>query len=121
VDSVEGRGTSFSIKLPVLGTIPRGEEKTRLFIGERRKASILVIEDEEEVQELLNTILLRDEHEVVGVAESTQGIEILKKKNFDFVFTDLGMPVVSGWQIAEKLRVLIRECQLCSPPAGTGK
>jgi CheY-like chemotaxis protein/anti-sigma regulatory factor (Ser/Thr protein kinase) len=103
VDSVEGQGTTFTIKLPVAEGRDE-EEKVQPVSGEQKKASILVIEDEEEVRNLLYFILMRGGHEVETVSGGLQGIELFEKKEFDLVFTDLGMPGMSGWQVAEKIK-----------------
>ncbi len=69
-----------------------------------RKANILVIEDDQDVSNLLSDVLTNGGHEVETAPNGSQGIEIFEKKEFDLVFTDLGMPGMSGWQVAEKVK-----------------
>jgi len=103
VDSVEGGGTTFTIKIPIVEKTIK-EEKIKFTPQELGKARILVIEDEEEVRNLLKDILTDAGHEVEIAGDGLQGVEIFEKKEFDLVFTDLGMPVMSGWQVAEKIK-----------------
>ena len=103
VDSVEGQGTTFTIKLPVPEKVIGGEKVKRIE-SETRKARIMVIDDEENIQDILSDILKKGGHEVEVVSDGSQGIEIFEKKEFDLVFTDLGMPGMSGWQVAEKVK-----------------
>ena len=35
-----------------------------------------------------------------------QGLELFKSRDFDLVFTDLGMPSMSGWQVAEEIKCI---------------
>ena len=73
--------------------------------GDRlRKANILVIEDEQDVCNLLSDVLTNGGHEVETAPNGSQGIEVFEKREFDLVFTDLGMPGMSGWQVAEKVK-----------------
>jgi CheY-like chemotaxis protein/anti-sigma regulatory factor (Ser/Thr protein kinase) len=103
VDSVEGQGTTFTIKLPI--TVKTVEAKeVKPISGEIKKARIMIIEDEEPVRNLLSAILKKGGHEVETAISGDQGIEIYEKKEFDLVFTDLGMPGMSGWQVAEKVK-----------------
>jgi len=103
VDSVEGKGTTFTVKLPISEKVIE-EEKAKPFSGEQRKANILVIEDEEAVRDILSAILINGGHEVETASDGSKGIKLFKKKEFDLVFTDLGMPRMSGWQVAEKIK-----------------
>jgi len=64
----------------------------------------MVIEDEEGVRSLLSAILKKGGHEIETATSGSQGIEIFEKNEFDLVFTDLGMPGMSGWQVAEKVK-----------------
>jgi PAS domain S-box-containing protein len=104
VDSVENQITTFTIKLPISEKITEEEQIKPIAEEERRKASILVIEDEEEVRSILSDILIDGGHEVETAIDGSEGIELFEKKDFDLVFTDLGMPGVSGWQVAEKVK-----------------
>ena len=103
VDSIEGEGTTFTIKLPISVRAIKGE-KVECKHVDQRKARILVIEDEEGVRNVLKDILTDAGHEVEIADDGLQGIEIFEKEDFDLVFTDLGMPVMSGWQVTEKIK-----------------
>jgi len=107
VDSVEGEGTTFTIRFPITKKTSKGEVKEEKVVPMKRKqkkARILVIEDEEDVRHLLRDILKDAGHNVEVANDGSKGIEIFKKKKFDLVFTDLGMPVMSGWEVAEKVK-----------------
>ena len=41
--------------------------------------------------------------------DGSEEIERFQKKKFDRVFTDLGMPVMSGWEVAEKVKSINRK------------
>ena len=66
--------------------------------------TILLVEDEEDVRELLKDILTDGGHNVEFTPDGKKGIELFKGKEFDMVFTDLGMPGMSGWQVAEQIK-----------------
>ena len=105
-DSVEGKGTTFTINLPILDKIAGEEEKAKPILKQQKKAIILVIDDEKDVRELLFDILTDSGHEVEIASDGFKGVEMFKKKSFDLVFTDLGMPGMSGWQVAEKIKAI---------------
>jgi len=103
VHSIEGQGTTFTIILPSdEGTGKK--EKVMPPSTKRKKARILVIDDERDLRKLLSDILTKYGHEVDIAADGIEGIELFEEKEFDLVFTDLGMPVMSGWQVAEKVK-----------------
>ena len=106
VDSAAGEGTTFTIKLPITSNALGVEEKTKPILEEKRETTILVVEDEEEVRNLLADILTESGHHVETASDGNQGIEMFKKNDFDLVFTDLGMPGMSGWQVAETIKTI---------------
>ena len=103
VSSTEGKGTVFTVKLPITSEKIR-EGKRKPLAGKQNKARILVIEDEEGVRELLKDILIDGGHEVETASRGSEGVKMFKKNDFDLVFTDLGMPGMSGWQVAEETK-----------------
>ena len=103
VDSVEGQGTTFIVKLPISEKAAKREDEKSIS-DKQRKARILIIEDEEDVRYLLSDILIDSGHEVETVSDGSKGIKLFKKEKFDLVFTDLGMPEMSGWEVAKKIK-----------------
>ena len=106
VESKENQGTTFTIKLPVIEECSSTKEKTKAMPLAERKARILIVEDEEEVRKLLSDILTSGEHQVEVAANGTQGLDIFERGSFDLVFTDLGMPDMSGWEVAKKIKAI---------------
>ena len=43
-------------------------------------------------------------HNVEFTPDGKKGIELFREGKFDMVFTDLGMPGMSGWQVAEQIK-----------------
>ncbi len=115
-ESMEGKGTAFTIKLPITGKADTKEDRREKVIpmqGKHKKARILVIDDEADVRELLRDILSDAGHDVEMAHNGCEGIEMFEKQPYDLVLTDLGMPVMSGWEVAGK----IRQMNKCVPIA----
>jgi PAS domain S-box-containing protein len=110
VDSTEGKGSTFTINLPIIEERKRKEkeEESKLVTDKLEKASVLIIDDEEAVRNLLCDILMEGGHEVEVASNGSEGIELFKRKEFDLVFTDLGMPGMSGWEVAEEIKKICR-------------
>ena len=104
VDSTEGTGTTFTIRLPISEIVHTEDKTPELELEIQKKAKILVVEDEEEVRNLIADILTESGHEVITASDGNQGIEMFKEMDVDMVFSDLGMPGISGWQVAETIK-----------------
>jgi len=112
VDSTEGKGTTFSITLPISDNIRVGKEKTKPIPEEKRKSTVLVIEDEEEVRNLLADILIENGHQIETASDGKKGIDIFKKKEFDLVFLIWVCPghLAGRWQ--KQLKASMKGYQL---------
>ena len=62
------------------------------------------MDDEEHVRELLRDILARDGHEVMLAQTGHEALARCNETEFDAVFTDLGLPGMSGGELARALR-----------------
>ena len=108
VESEPGKGTTFIIHLPIgYGEeVKEVKEKAEKPLGAIRHARILVIDDEEAVRDILSRILRTKGHQVEVAEDGDIGIERFKGQPFDLVFTDLGMPKMSGWEVGKALKAL---------------
>jgi PAS domain S-box-containing protein len=103
VESKVGRGTTFTIILPIGG---EGKEEMTPppAIKKGRSARILVIDDEELVRSVLSRTLAQVDHQVTLAEDGEKGIQLFKKGKFDMVLTDLGMPGMSGWEVCRRVK-----------------
>ena len=65
---------------------------------------ILVIDDDNEVRELLCTLLRRQGHEVTQAPDGQAGIHSYRTSPVDLIITDLFMPVKEGLETIVDLR-----------------
>jgi PAS domain S-box-containing protein len=109
VRSAPGEGTSFLIHLPLLeqaGSTAGVIEADSPVIIPRGNESILVVEDEPGVRDLLCTTLENSGYRVFSAADGAEAMEFFMggTEHVDVVILDLNLPRLSGLQVREYLR-----------------
>ena len=99
VESKKGGGSSFKIVLPIIMVENTDQTQTDTHSQTGVKLKIVVIDDESVLRNLLADILTLDSHEVHTAANGKDGLEIIDEIDPQVVFTDLGMPGMSGWEV----------------------
>jgi signal transduction histidine kinase/ActR/RegA family two-component response regulator len=106
VESEPGKGTTVRLALPAgqPGEIEQFEPPARRIAAAGGR--ILVVEDEPVVADLLGEILITSGHEVSVVNSATEAVQQLAEGGFDVLLTDIGLPQMSGWELARHCRDL---------------
>jgi CheY-like chemotaxis protein len=103
VVSEPGNGTNFMIDLPAIATESSSKDSSAT-TSETRSLKILVVDDEEPVRETLAEMLVAVSHRVELAGSGQEAVEKMAAGDFDFVFTDLAMPEMDGWETARLIR-----------------
>lgn len=116
VQSEPGKGAVFTVWLPVpgdaseplsavarpavvatAGTAPPAPKSAP-------GAKILVVDDSEEVREVLRELLSRHGYTVVTCPDGEAGLVEMETRTFDLAMLDLGLPGISGLEVAHRLK-----------------
>jgi GAF domain-containing protein/DNA-binding response OmpR family regulator len=97
-------GTTFVLRFPVADAAP-SEAPTRPTVRSTAKGRILIIDDEQDVGDIMGDFLGRDGHQVSVCRDAETGLAAFEKGAFDLVITDLGMPGMSGWEVARLVKL----------------
>ena len=107
VESEEGKGSRFTIRLPLSNEIAKPEatfEQEQELKAEGLR--MLIVDDEQEICDLLSEYFLEDGHNVKSVNTGDMAIKLLETESFDLVLSDLVMPEVTGYDIIETIGTL---------------
>lgn len=66
--------------------------------------TILCVEDEPEMIDLIRLILARKGYNVQGAAGGVEGIRLVKELHPDLVLLDLMMPDMDGWEVYQQMK-----------------
>lgn len=110
VKSELGEFTEFRVQIPALLNDFREAERPKIEQIEPEpalvKARVLIIDDEAAIRNLLVDMLAGEGHDVDIASSGEEGIRKCKRRNYHYVITDLGMPHMSGWEVARKVKEL---------------
>jgi len=124
IESVEGHGTTVSFSLP-LGTEARAAAAAPVV---DLRGTILVIDDDGAVRELVADVLSSKGHSVTAASGGREGLARFAAGHYDVVLTDLGMPDMTGWEVARAIKasdatmpviMITGWGDVVEPPAGT--
>jgi signal transduction histidine kinase/DNA-binding response OmpR family regulator len=108
VKSEEGKGTVFTIRLPL-----RAPDETSRILKDTmtmlRPLHILVVDDESLVREVTEGYLVGDDHTVETAGDGAEGLEKFRSGTFDLVITDMAMPKVGGRELAAAVKEISPE------------
>lgn len=109
VESEPGRGTTFCISLPMAEDASQNLEaditRSEGSVG-YDKIRVLVVDDERAVREVLREALEAEGCEVVVAESGEMALQLYDARagQLDVVFTDIGLPEMSGWELAREIR-----------------
>jgi GAF domain-containing protein/CheY-like chemotaxis protein len=104
VESLPEKGSKFTIKLPKQKVTSESERQETVVEIPTVSARILLVDDEAAILQLTSEILEENGHKTVCAHSGNEGIQRVEEEEFDIVITDLVMPDVSGWQVAEAVK-----------------
>ena len=68
------------------------------------ETSILVVDDEQEIADLVEIYLVSDGYKVFKASNAQEGLDILEKEEIQMVLLDIMMPGMSGLEMCKKIR-----------------
>jgi len=103
-----GRGSEFVVRLPVgLETARAAAGATPVLGGgEVARRRVLVVDDNADAADSLAMLLRMQGHEVRTAYEGTTALELARAFGPDVVLSDIGLPGMTGYELAPRLRDL---------------
>ena len=96
------RGCEFTVRIPAMlrAVAPTAAAPH----AASRPLSILVVEDNDDARETLQTLLELMGHRVDGARDGIAGVQIALASRPDVALVDLGLPGMDGYEVARRLR-----------------
>jgi PAS domain S-box-containing protein len=106
VESEIGKGSTFSVSLPLVEEPPAVVSQGPTEIVARGTETVLIVEDEEAVRHLLAQGLSENGFTVVTAHDGTDALRVVRERaaKIDLLVTDVVMPKMSGRCLADELR-----------------
>jgi PAS domain S-box-containing protein len=105
-----GKGTTFTIFLPVQPSDCAGEDPFQPIptVPWQGSGTILLVEDEVHVMLIARTMLQKMGFTVLGAPDGRQALQLFQENaaTITLVVTDLGMPVMDGYELIAELKKL---------------
>lgn len=105
-DSFRNVAGEYSVSSPngrlesIVWRVPRDHRKRE----KQRSLSILGIDDQEVIRELLSNIITRMGHKITTVETGQEALRLFRQESFDLVIAEAGLPDISGWSISEQVK-----------------
>jgi signal transduction histidine kinase/ActR/RegA family two-component response regulator len=106
VSSVMEQGTEFVVRLPVESApiLPSSIPATETAQPTARVCRVLVVDDDEDTAEGLAMLLTQAGHDVRIAHDGPAAVEAALDYRPDVVLTDIGLPMLNGYEVAQRLR-----------------
>jgi PAS domain S-box-containing protein len=101
-----GRGTEFVVRLPLASAADRSraEQREPSLFPPARRLKVLVVDDNHDFVQMLELAIQDMGHDVRKALDGRTGIAAALSYRPDVVILDLGLPIVSGLEVARALR-----------------
>ena len=107
LESKAGVGTTFTVDLPATSETSGAGDSTPS-VPRFDGGSVLIVEDEPRVRELVKVMLVRAGHDVVAAAGPHEAIALLKRPHdVKLVLIDVVLPEMNGYDLAVEVRKIM--------------
>jgi PAS domain S-box-containing protein len=109
VDSLEGRGTTFEIRFPLVAEeISADSPQETTLEGERGTETVLVVEDDDGVRRLVCSVLAHHGYRVIDTTGAEECLRLVAAHAgpIDLMLTDVVMPQMNGRELYLRLALL---------------
>ena len=72
----------------------------------QRSRAALVVDDVSDVTDMLSVLLTHAGYDVTCASTASEALALAREQRFDVVISDIGMPEMNGYELAEALRSL---------------
>jgi signal transduction histidine kinase/ActR/RegA family two-component response regulator len=98
------KGSEFTLFFPTIETTGgEAPKQTLAWTPERKYLRILLVEDHEDTNRSLTTLLHRRGYQVHSARSVESALEIASHESFDVLISDMGLPDGSGLEVMQKL------------------
>jgi len=104
VESVQGRGTRFVIRLPVRTAVQAAKATRQAKAPVIQPGHILFVENEAMIRDATVRLLTRWGHQVAQASNGAEALQTFAPDTFDLVISDLGMPDMNGWDLLGEIK-----------------
>ncbi|MDV2994111.1 MAG: Sensor histidine kinase RcsC [Chroococcidiopsis sp. SAG 2025] len=124
VDSLgEGRGTTFTMTLPLLeGSRESGVGNREMHHSPSQTQQLLLqgvrvlaVDDDPDMREYVNCVLQQHGAKATVVSSAEDALMALSQQMPDIILSDIGMPLIDGYMLLEKVRSLVQSRSLSIP------
>jgi CheY-like chemotaxis protein len=95
----DGKAITVTWRVPVVLSAP----------VKSRRISVLGIDDQEVIRELLHNIISRMGHRIVTAGNGQDALKLFNEEKFDVVILESGLPGIDGWDVAAQVKSLSPE------------
>jgi PAS domain S-box-containing protein len=104
-----GRGSEFTVRLPLAAPAPAGEAVPDTTASRLAKTRVLVVDDNHDAGDSLGQVLDMLGAEVRVARDGAEGIEAFAAHRPSVVLLDIGMPGLNGYDVAREIRTRFPE------------
>jgi len=99
-----GKGSDFKVTLPLIqgATVSRSMAPSS---PRSDRCRIVLVDDQADSREMLRMLLESRDHVVIDVEDGPSALEVISREKPDVAFIDIGLPAMSGYEVAQRLRV----------------
>ncbi|MGH3929563.1 MAG: hybrid sensor histidine kinase/response regulator [Pseudonocardiaceae bacterium] len=97
-------GAEFRVQLPLIGSLGCGPTHPTTASWSPVALRTLIIEDNVDLAATYRTLLERRGHQVTVAHTGHDGLAAARRQRFDLVLCDLGLPDITGYEVARHLR-----------------